>query len=70
MPRNPYVCLAIIISLAVTLLIGTCGMVWLAVLSKEPPSALVAVVSASIGSLSSFLVSVPRGSVGLPEGKT
>jgi hypothetical protein len=31
---------------------------------KEPPASLVAVVSGAAGSLSSFLVSVPRGSAG------
>ena len=40
------------------------GIIMLTFAGKEPPASLVAVVSGAAGSLSSFLVSVPRGSAG------
>jgi hypothetical protein len=64
LPRNPYICLAIIATLGTTLLIGTIGIIVLSFYGREPPQALVGIVGIAAGSLSSFLVSVPRGSAG------
>ena len=64
MPRNPYLCLTIVLTLGLTMLLGLGGVILLTFAGKEPPSSLVAVISGCAGSLSSFLVSVPRGSAG------
>lgn len=63
-PRNPYLCLAIVVSMAVCLNVGMIGILLMGYAGKEPPTSAVALVSTAIGSLSSFLVSVPRGSAG------
>jgi hypothetical protein len=70
--RNPYLCLAIVVGLIVTALSGTWGMVLVALNATDGPAllpalvALGATVTTCLGSLSSFLVNVPRGSVGGP----
>lgn len=66
-PRNPFICLAIVVTIGVTLLIGVAGMVLLSVNRIDVPASLVAIISTAIGSLSSFLVSVPRGSAGIGD---
>lgn len=63
-PRNPYICLAIVLLLGFTVILGTGGMLFLAFHKCETPQAVVAVVSGAAGSLASFLVQVPRNSVG------
>lgn len=63
-PRNPYLCLTIVVALAVAGLVGLVGMMGLTYAGREVPQAAVAIVSGAFGSLASFLVSVPRGSAG------
>lgn len=46
------------------MLVGLAGLIGLSLYRIETPASLVAIVSGCIGSLSSFLVSVPRGSAG------
>jgi hypothetical protein len=69
-PRNPYLCLTIVLTLGITMLVGLGGIIMLTFADKEPPASLVAVVSGAAGSLSSFLVSVPRGSAGWGDPNT
>lgn len=68
--RSPWLCLTIVGFMGSGALLGTVGLVWLAANHIEAPQALVAAVSICYGSLSSFLVQPPKGSVGMPEGKT
>lgn len=63
-PRNPYVCLSIVLTLGLIAVVGIAGVVVSACRGGESSQALVAIVSACVGSLSSFLVAVPRGSHG------
>jgi cation transporter-like permease len=68
MPRNPYVCLSIVLGLILIAFVGVSGLVATNLLGHDSPRDLVAIVSTAIGSLSSFLVTVPRNSVGFaPE---
>lgn len=64
MGRNPYLCLTIVVMLGLGGFVGLLGMIFLAYNNKSAPEALIAVCSASWGSLASFLVMPPRGSVG------
>jgi hypothetical protein len=48
-------------------LVGLCGIILLAYGGRPVPESLIAVVSASLGALSSFLVMPPRGSVGVSD---
>lgn len=63
-PRNPYLCLAIVVMLGLLAVVATGGIVLANLGGRDSPSSLVAIVSTCIGALASFLVSVPRGSVG------
>lgn len=63
-PRNPYICLTIVVTLGLFGLMSVGGIVACALLSKDIPSALIAIASGCGGNLASFLVSVPRGSAG------
>ncbi len=61
MPRNLWLSLTIVGMLGLVALAGTTGIVFTALSGlKQNPPELVAIVSACIGALSSFLVSVPR----------
>jgi hypothetical protein len=62
--RNPYVCLTIVLGLISIAALGTSGLIAAAMTNKPVPESLIAIVSACIGSLSSFLVVIPRGSTG------
>ena len=62
--RNPYLCLTIVLFLGTIAIVSLLGIIVLAALNKEPPSALISVASGSMCSLGTFLVSPPRGSVG------
>ena len=66
--KNPYVCLTIIIILGAFGLLSLGGIIACALLNKDVPSALIAIASGCGGNLASFLVSVPRGSVGAESG--
>jgi hypothetical protein len=44
----------------ITVLMGTLGMLVLSFASREVPAPVVAIVSGCIGSLSSFLVAIPK----------
>jgi hypothetical protein len=76
MPRNPYVCLVIVASLGGMGIGGLVGLVLIAIFGREGPALLPALMAVGQvagqagGALASFLVQVPRGSVGLPEGTT
>ena len=65
--RNPWLCIVIAGTLGVVAVTGMVGLVLLPAVGVESTGPLVAIVSGCVGSLSSFLVSVPRGSVGVPE---
>ncbi len=65
--RNPYLCLTIVCFLGGIAIISLLGIIVLAALNKEPPSALISVASGSMCSLGTFLVSPPRGSVGYDD---
>lgn len=65
--RNPYLCLVIVTSLGLCCVLGVFGIVFLAHAGKVPPDSLVAIVSGAVGSLSSFLATPPRGSVGVDD---
>ena len=62
--RNPYLCLTIVWFLGVLAVVSLLGIIVLGVLSKDSPSALIAIAAGSMGNLGSFLVSPPRGTVG------
>jgi hypothetical protein len=66
-PRNPYLCLAIVAFLGAAMLLAIGGIIVANSRGLEPSPALVALASGCVGSLSSFLVSVPRGSVGTDQ---
>lgn len=63
--RNPWLCIAIVGTLGLTILIGVIGMVVLALYGRPTPTELVAVVTTCTGAMSSFLVQPPRGSIGV-----
>jgi hypothetical protein len=63
-PRNPYLCLTIVGFIGVFGAIAIAGMVALCVVGRPIDPSIVGVAIGSLGSLSSFLVSVPRGSMG------
>lgn len=63
--RNPWLCLTIVLSLAITAFAGVTGTVILAFYGKTVPESLIAATAACYGALSTFLVNPPRGSVGL-----
>jgi hypothetical protein len=65
--RNPFLCITIVYFLGAVSVISLLGIIALAFIGKEPPSALISVASGSMCSLASFLVSPPRGSVGFDE---
>lgn len=65
--RNPWLCLAIVVAIAAMGLVATGGTTALAVYGREPPQILGYVIAGAIGALSSFLVSPPRGSIGMPD---
>ena len=65
--RNPYLCLTIVVILGTCLIIGMSGIVYLGTHHLEVPPSLTALTAAAFGSLSSFLVSPPRGSVGVNQ---
>lgn len=67
-PRNPWVCILIISILGLVAIGGTVGMVLLPIYGKPVAGELNVLVGGALGSLSSFLVQVPRGSVGAPTG--
>jgi hypothetical protein len=62
--RNPWLCMIIVCTLGLGGLAGIAAIILLSYHDREIPQALVAIVSGTIGALSSFLVSPPRGSVG------
>lgn len=63
--RNPYLCIMIVCFLGMGAVGGMVGLIVLAYSGKPPPESLVAAVALCFGSLSSFLVSPPRGSIGI-----
>jgi hypothetical protein len=67
--RNPWLCITIVLTLGAGALLGTVGLVVLALYHVDAPQALVATVATCYGALSSFLVQPPRGSIGLAEGQ-
>lgn len=67
--RNPWLCILIVAFLGLGAVGGTFGLVYLSLNDKDVPGSLVSVMSLCYGSLSSFLVAPPRGSIGIPESK-
>ena len=63
--RNPYLCLTIVLVLGAGGILGLAGIILIAYAGHDVPQALIAIVSAAFGSLASFLVMPPRGSVGI-----
>ena len=69
-PRNPWLCVSIVFIIGLMGLTSDIGILWLSMLGKDPPQSLVAIGSGAMGALASFLVSVPRGSVGYDTQQT
>lgn len=69
--RNPWLCLGIIGALALISLLSLVGVVLCALSGKETQmaagamTALISIGSGAVGSISSFLVMPPKGSVGI-----
>jgi len=66
--RNPWLCISIVIILGLGGIIGLSGLIGLANAGKPTSEALIAIVAGCFGNLASFLVMVPKGSVGVGEG--
>lgn len=64
MTRNPWLCIAIVGVLGLIALVGVVCIGVGSARGVESAHALISIVSTCIGALSSFLVSVPRGSFG------
>jgi hypothetical protein len=62
--RNPWLCIIILSALSAVTILGVLGLILLAFYGRPAPESLVATVSTAIGSMASFLVMPPRGSVG------
>lgn len=67
-PRNPYICIVIVAILGGAGILNSLGVILLALNGKEAPQAIVALASAALGALASFLVQVPRGTAGATGG--
>ena len=67
-PRNPWLCVLIAACIGIVAVAGVVGTILVAMTGHDLPPSLVALAGAALGSLSSFLVSVPRGSIGNEEG--
>jgi hypothetical protein len=70
MPRNPYLCLTIVIILGLVSFGGLAGIFALAFAGRPVPESLIAITSGAAGSLGSFLVMPPRGSVGMADDRS
>jgi hypothetical protein len=66
-PRNPYLCLTIVAMLGACAALCIAGEILCAVRGVTTPGTLQLLASVCIGSLSSFLVAVPRGSTGFTD---
>ena len=64
-PHNPYICLLVVGLIGAIAILGTGGIMVASMYQRDVPQALVAIVSTCLGSLASFLVSLPRGTAGL-----
>lgn len=67
-PRNPWICLTIVVILGLFGLLSLGGIIACSLMQRDVPSALIAIASGCGGNLASFLVSIPRGSVGAESG--
>jgi hypothetical protein len=65
---NPYLCMVIVGFIGTLGLVALLGLVFLAWNGRTAPETLNSIISGSICSLASFLVVVPRGSVGVGNG--
>lgn len=65
--RNPWICLTIVGLLGAVALVCVGGIIAASLRGVTPDNTLSFTLGTCIGSLSSFLVNVPRGSVGVPE---
>lgn len=63
--RNPWLCLTIVVSLALISLGGMCGIILLSYVGRPVPESLIAIAATAAGGLGTFLVQPPRGSVGV-----
>ncbi len=63
--RNPYLCIMIVGTFGLVTVIGVVGLMILSFANREPNSAVVGIIGTAIGSLGTFLVTPPRGSLGL-----
>ena len=66
-PRNPYICITIVGIMGTVSVLGLVGIFVLALFGKQSPESMITIVAGAVGALSSFLVQVPRGSVGFPD---
>ena len=64
-PRNPYLCIVIVVALSLMGVMALAGMLYLSAVGKEPSQAVVTLAGMVVGALSSFLVTPPRGSVAM-----
>jgi hypothetical protein len=67
MPRNPYICITIVGIMGTVSVLGLVGIFVLALFGKQSPESMITIVAGAVGALSSFLVQVPRGSVGFDD---
>lgn len=63
-PRNPWLCVSIVAFLGSGLLVGVGGIVACSLTGRDPHTSLSHIAIGCFGALASFLVAVPRGSVG------
>lgn len=66
---SPYLCLTIVGTLGLVSFLCVVGLIVADWHGHQASPALVSVIGTCVGSLASFLVSVPRGSAGVGDGK-
>lgn len=62
--KNPYLCLTIVCILGAAGGLCIAGLILLQLYGQKPPDSLIAIASATFGSLASFLVQPPKGQHG------
>lgn len=63
-PRNPYLCLTVVALLGAALILSVGAVLACVLAGQKPPDLFGYIATTALGSLASFLVAVPRGSVG------
>jgi len=63
--RNPWLCVTVVLMLGLLAIGGMFGIIFLALRGVPVPESVITITAAAAGGLSTFLVSPPKGSVGL-----